>query len=638
MKRILNKVTVCVLCTAMVGGICYVGTTFSGKEGTALAASQKNEENNNLAATDKTSVTTSLEDSSKGDNIEKEEVVYVKMNAGGEVSQVIVSDWLKNFHNDNTILDQSDLLNITNIKGDEPFTTNADGTITWNANGNDIYYQGTTTKELPFDIKLTYILDGEEISANDVVGKNGNLSIKLSFQGKEQVPFSILSAMTASTDMMKNVTAKNAKVISDGDKYIIVGVALCGVNLESIELPEEIEINCDVTNYDPIMILNVITTGILSDIKLDNDLNLTELSDSMDTLYQSCEELKDGSGTLSSSLTEFQRKSEEYFNGVTTLSDGTKEYTDGVTKVISGVKELHSKSSTLVEGIGSLMEGATTLDAGLAQTNTGISTLTTQFKDLVTGSKSMKDSLSSLQPLVSGIVDGKAKENDAYSQLMQTVENNEAILTTLKAANADASIITALEKNTASQRQIAEGLKLSGQTLSGYLDKLNTALTQISQGANTLYEGCTKTDVTHEQLQVGLSKLTAGSKALKEGLASFEVGSKALKSGIDQLYTGVTKLESATSSLTNGAKKLTTSSELMSNAVKDLEIGGKQVSDGMNQFYEEGIKELYDKYNDTVAMLQGKLDALIEQGKNYKSFTKLSDDMDGNVKFIVEIQ
>lgn len=642
MKRIMNKVTVCVLCTAMIGGICYVGTTFSGKEGTALAASQLKDVTNNLTMANKASVTKSLNDSGKSDKTEKEEVVYVKMNASGEVSQVIVSDWLKNFNNDSTLLDQSDLENITNIKGDETFTTNADGSISWAANGNDIYYQGSTTKELPFDMKLTYILDGEEFSAEDVVGKSGALTIRLQFKGKEQVPFSILSAMTASTDMITNVTAKNAKVISDGDKYIIVGVALCGVQdtlkLESIELPEEIEINCDVTNYDPVMFLNVITTGILSNIELDKDLNMTELSESMDTLYQSCEELKDGTGTLSSSLTEFQGKSEEYFSGVTTLLNGTKEYTDGVAKVMNGVKELHSKSSTLVEGVNSLLNGATSLDAGLDQANTGISSLTNQFKDLVTGSKSMKESLSSLQQLITGIIDGKAKENDVLSQLMQTVENNEKILVTLKAANADTSIISALEKNTTAQRQIAEGLKLSGQTLSGYLEKLESAITQISQGAETLYQGCISTDTAHEQLQSGLSKLTAGSKALGEGFTSLDAGSKALKSGVDQLYTGVTKLEGATSSITNGAKKLTDSSKLMSDAVRDLALGGKKVSDGMNQFYEEGIKELYDKYNDTLSLIQGKLDTLIEQGENYKCFTKLSEEMDGNVKFVVEIQ
>lgn len=644
MKRILNKATVCVLCTAMVGGICYVGTTFSKNEGTAFAATQTNL-NYNTNTIDKiisTATSSNINDKQENKKPEKEEVVYVKMNSSAEVSQVIVSDWLKNFNNDSTILDKSDLENITNIKGDEIFVTNTDGTISWEANGNDIYYQGTTTKELPFDVKLTYFLDGKEVSANDIVGKSGALTIKLQFQSKEQVPFSILSTTTASTEMFKNVTAKNAKVISDGDKYIIVGVALSGVQetlkLESIEIPEEIEINCDVIDYDPIMFLNVVTTGLLTDIKLDNDLDLTKLSDSIDTLYESCEELRDGTSTLSSSLSEFQGKSEEYFSGVTTLLSGTKEYTDGVAQVISGVKELHSKSNTLIEGISALLDGSNSLDAGLTQANTGIITLNKQFKNLVAGSKSLKDNLASLQQLVSGIADGKAKENEVFSQLLQTVENNEKILATLKAANADANIIAALEKNTAGQRQIAEGLITSGKTLSAYLDKLNGAVTQISQGAETLYQGCTSTDNAQEQLQAGLSKLTAGSKALEEGLTSLNTGSKALKAGIDQLYAGVTKLESATSSLTNGSAKLKDSTGLMSNAVGELTIGGKKLSDGMNKFYEEGIKEIYNKYNDTVSVLEGKLDTLIEQGENYKSFTNLTDNMDGNVKFIVEIQ
>lgn len=47
-----------------------------------------------------------------------------------------------------------------------------DGTLTWKAAGNDIYYQGTTEKTIPIDVKITYYLDGKEMKPEDMVGKS----------------------------------------------------------------------------------------------------------------------------------------------------------------------------------------------------------------------------------------------------------------------------------------------------------------------------------------------------------------------------------------------------------------------------------------------------------------------------------
>ena len=50
--------------------------------------------------------------------------------------------------NEKTITDKSDLTDIENVKGDETFKQDGK-TVKWNADGNDIYYQGKSDKELP---------------------------------------------------------------------------------------------------------------------------------------------------------------------------------------------------------------------------------------------------------------------------------------------------------------------------------------------------------------------------------------------------------------------------------------------------------------------------------------------------------
>ena len=91
---------------------------------------------------------------STGDNgLQKEETVYVNTTAGGEVTDVTVSDWLKNSgdSSNSEVKDASDLQDIKNVKGDETFTQNGND-LTWSTDGKDIYYQGKTEKNLPVSV------------------------------------------------------------------------------------------------------------------------------------------------------------------------------------------------------------------------------------------------------------------------------------------------------------------------------------------------------------------------------------------------------------------------------------------------------------------------------------------------------
>ena len=101
---------------------------------------------------------------------EKEQTVYVNADQNGNVEKVIVSNWLKNTDKESTLEDNSELNDITNLKGEESYTQGSNGKLVWVADGIDIYYQGETSKELPVSVKMTYFLDGREFSAADLAG------------------------------------------------------------------------------------------------------------------------------------------------------------------------------------------------------------------------------------------------------------------------------------------------------------------------------------------------------------------------------------------------------------------------------------------------------------------------------------
>ena len=120
----------------------------------------------------------------KDDETVKDETVYAMLNSDGSVDQEIVSSWLHNDNGIRNIKEQLDLSNVKNVKSDEKPEVSGK-TYTWNADSNDIYYEGTSTKTLPIQVRVTYKLDGKEISGKDLIGKSGKLEIHISLKNTQ---------------------------------------------------------------------------------------------------------------------------------------------------------------------------------------------------------------------------------------------------------------------------------------------------------------------------------------------------------------------------------------------------------------------------------------------------------------------
>ncbi|MBR1865597.1 MAG: hypothetical protein IJ801_03730, partial [Lachnospiraceae bacterium] len=182
------------------------------------------------------------------DNIEKEETVYVNLEADGTVDSVTVSDWLKNVTGTGDISDVSNLKDIKNVKGDETFKEEGDGRIVWKADNKDIYYQGTTSEELPVGVSVSYELDGWEIQPSDLAGKSGELKITIHYENREtyeteidgekvelNTPFLMASALILPVDQFSNITVSQGKIVSEGTNQILIAYGMPGLS-ESLDL------------------------------------------------------------------------------------------------------------------------------------------------------------------------------------------------------------------------------------------------------------------------------------------------------------------------------------------------------------------------------------------------------------------
>ncbi len=386
-RRMLTRATSVALTVAMGLSMVACGATTASEETTV-------EVEENAAKEEAEKLETALNESSFGQSDDadtKMETVYVTADASGTTQNIIVSDWLRNYDGADTLIDQTDLTDIQNVKGDETYTENSDGTISWAADGNDIYYQGSTSKSLPVSVKVSYKLDGKDITAEELAGKSGKVTIRFDYTNtakatvkvgdkNEQitVPFAMVSGMILPTDKFTNVTVTNGKVISDASSNIVMGVALPGLKealnlnedkLEELQdeagtdlsIPEYVEVTADVEDFELGMTMTLASADVLKDLgfdDLDNSDAISQISDSMDLLSDSMQQLTDGSAEL--------------YEGAKKLSDGASSLKSGVTDYTNGVGQLTAGAKTLNDSMGSLSAGTQALADGTEQLKTAL--------------------------------------------------------------------------------------------------------------------------------------------------------------------------------------------------------------------------------------------------------------------------
>ncbi len=389
-------------------------------------------------------LTKTLESTGFGDttsNADKEETVYVTTDANGTVSDVTVSNWLKNTGSDGSIVDSTNLTDIENVKGNETYEENEDGTITWLADGSDIYYRGSTDQELPVSMKITYTLDGKEVTPEELAGHSGHVVIRFDYTNNSKktveingedadiyTPFAMVSGTILDAGNFENVTVSSGKVISDGNNLVVMGVALPGLkdslNLDDekleelsltdddVSIPDYVEIEADTSDFELPMTLTMATSNALSDLgftDLSNSDKIDELGDDMDELQDGSTQLVDGTQELADGTVTLKDGTETLADGTSALKDGTQELADGTVTLKDGTSQLATGAGTLsdgittyTDGVSQIADGAGKIDDGVGDLEDGVGTLKNGTKTLSSGIKSAKEGA---DKLVSGYTD-----------------------------------------------------------------------------------------------------------------------------------------------------------------------------------------------------------------------------------------
>lgn len=671
--------------------------------------------------------------------ISKDETVYVLAGADGSVQKIIVSDWLKNELGSASLTDKSGLSNIENVKGDESYSINGDNMTVWDAQGNDIYYQGDIQKELPVGLTVRYTLNGKTVSPEQLKGQSGKVTIRFDYENRQyetvqingqnqriHVPFAMLTGMILDNDTFRNVTVTNGKLVNDGDRTVVVGLAFPGLqenlNLsrDQLSIPSSVEITADVTDFSLGMTVTLACNDLFSQLG-DVDLGSLDAAGSLNKLTNAMDQLLNGSSALYDGLTTLLDKSGELAAGVEELAQGAAAIKAGADSLDEGAAELKAGLADLSEGLNKLSANSAALNGGAEQVfNSLLETATAQIraKGLTVPDLTIENYAEELNKLIKSLDETTVYEN-ALTQVTDAVEKQRPLITQKVTAavrqEVEAKVTAAVktEATTAAQAQVAENVirtatrmtkkdydaaVAAGQIPQATQDAVNAAIQaqlsdpdvqkqinaaveaqMASETVKNTIKAQTDAQMRTEKVQAAISQNVElqVKKAIAENMASDEVqkqlqaaseGSKtliALKASLDdynafylglldytagvdeaaegsnELYAGAGDLKDGTAELRAGAAKLYAGvlqlkdgTPALVSGVTQLKNGAMQLSEGLQQLNKEGIQKLTKLLQDDLGDLTARVQATIDVSRDYRSFSGISDDASGQVKFI----
>lgn len=383
---------------------------------------------------------------------EKTETVYSVLNSDGSISDTIVSSWLHDEDGINNIKETLNLTDVKNIKSNEKPSKDGN-TYTWNAKGNDVYYEGTATKQLPVSVKIRYELDGQEMSAKDMEGKSGHLKLMISFtnnysevkniNGKSIVihPSYLAGGMlNMSTGKFSNVKCESGKIVNDGTNEMLAFVNIPGLNetlksagLDKVNnqlgISDDVTVEADVNDFD----LGSIMVGMTNEIDLASELgeigSVSELTDGVNQLIEADNQLIDGSKQLYDGTTQLKKQAAP----LTGSSDQVRQLSAGAIQLNDGVKALQTGLTAYTNGVDTLAAGSQQLygiPQGVSQIQTGVSGNLGQGKtNLLDGATQLNEGLKQLEAQVNAITPDQLKTmQDQVSTSMKTLEGMKTLL------------------------------------------------------------------------------------------------------------------------------------------------------------------------------------------------------------------
>ena len=690
MDQRMKKLLALVLCCAVLVGA--VGVT-------ALALNADKGEG------DKAPESTVTGSSDGEEKIQKDETVYVLVGADGSVKKIIVSDWIKNTLGSASLKDKTELSDVVNVKGDESYTVDGDNMKVWDAQGNDIYYQGNIEKELPVGLRVSYTLDGSRISAEDLAGKSGKVTIRFDYQnnqyamteidGKREkiyVPFAMLTGMMLDNGVFSNVEVTNGKLINDGDRTIVAGIAFPGlqsdlnISEDKLSIPSYVEITADVKNFEMMNTVTLATNEIFNKLDTGKMDSVDGLTDQLDELSGGMAKLLDGSSKLYDGLCTLLDKSDELIRGIDKLAEGAEKLKAGSGDLDKGAADLSDGAKALADGLGKLNANSGALNAGAKQVfetlldtaneqiaAAGLTVPTLTIDDYA---KVLDETIASLQEekvrkqaeeVARKTVTAKVNEqkDDITAQVTAAVRKDVEAAVVKEAGDQIWAKVLAAQGMTKAQYDAAvkaglipaETQKAVEAAVDGQIQKLVDVQMQGEKAQKAIADNTEKTiaglieqnmqsESVQNSIAAAVEKAKAGAASLQalkgqlDDYNTFYTGIGEYTQGVAEAKDGADRLDAGSAALKNGTATLYAGMDELYNGILTLKNGAPALVDGVTALRDgamqlsDGLKEFNEKgVQKIVDIAEGDLAGVMTRAKATvdvsKAYTSFAGAADG---------
>ena len=337
-----------------------------------------------------------------GANTQKDENIYVNLQQDGSVDGIYVVNSFR-LETETDIVDYGKYDSVKNLTTDGELEKKGD-TITATAPAGNFFYQGNLkTKEMPWELTIRYYLDGKEVQAEELAGKNGSLKITIHVGKNDSVDeaffenYLLQATVTMNMDNCSNLKAAGATVGNVGtskqlvynimagqEKDIVITADILDFEMDPISfqgVPMSFDLDRDTLSMDALYD----KTGEIKDAADEFSDGAAELSDGAGALKDGAADLKDGANSLKEGIESYADGAQSLGDGVDTLKDGTDDLADGATELADGISSLKEGVDQLAGGYNGeegaaagarkLAEGADKLKSGAGQLSDGISAL-----------------------------------------------------------------------------------------------------------------------------------------------------------------------------------------------------------------------------------------------------------------------
>ncbi|TGB01408.1 YhgE/Pip domain-containing protein [Halobacillus salinus] len=511
-----------------------------------------------------------------GSYSEKHEVVYATLDANGSQEEMYV---VNNFtmEKPGDITDFGPYTSVHNLTNLEEINQSGNK-VEVTTEEEEFYYQGDLEgQDLPWDIRVSYKLDGKKVSPEELAGKDGSLEIHINTKKNKQAE-----------DVFFNHYLMQISLTLDGDRY------------ENIQAPEGTVANAGKDRRVTYTVMpekegSFVMKADATDLEME-PIEFAAIPSSMSIDAPDIGGVKSDMTSLSDATAEVNRGVGELKNGITQTNNGAASLYDGSVQFRNGINELSSGSDELVQGSARIQSALDEISQSVSGSGGGS---LGDFAKMEEGLRQIAGGLQEVENGLVGLKDQYSQANQALGQSIDAIpgyEITEADIQKLYESGADKAVVDKLlETYKAAQTvkgtyaevreafgAVAPALDQSAGALSDMSANLNGMADQLSSSLDNV-----DIDESMKQLQEGLGQLASQYQSFHAGLKDYTGGVDQLAGSYSDLHNGIAGLTNGTSELENGAAQLHNGTSELASETSDLPTQIDQEIDKMVEEYDK---------------------------------------------------